>query len=92
MLEQGLISEVQKLLDMGYDPGLKSLQSIGYRHIVSYLKGEWTWEESIRLLIRDTRRYAKRQLTWFKRDSGILWFHPAEQENIFSTINNFLTD
>lgn len=92
MLEQGLISEVQKLLDMGYDPGLKSLQSIGYRHIVSYLKGEWRWEESIRLLVRDTRRYAKRQLTWFKRDSEILWFQPSEQEKIFSAINNFLTD
>lgn len=92
MLEQGLVQEVQKLLEMGYNPGLKSLQSIGYRHIVSYLTGEWTWEESIRFLVRDTRRYAKRQLTWFKRDSEILWFHPSDQEKIFSAINNFLTD
>jgi tRNA dimethylallyltransferase len=60
---------VEKLLAMGYDPGLKAMQSIGYRHMLQFLKGEWDWEETLFLLARDTRRYAKRQMTWLRKET-----------------------
>jgi len=63
MVDLGLQEEVQRLLDLGYDPELNSMQSIGYRHMVHFLSGAWQYPEMIRLLSRDTRWYAKRQLT-----------------------------
>lgn len=74
MLEQGLIEETKALLDQGYAPTLKPLQSIGYRHALWRLKGLVTQEETLRLLQRDTRHFAKRQLTWFRRDPRIRWY------------------
>ncbi|ODA39325.1 tRNA (adenosine(37)-N6)-dimethylallyltransferase MiaA [Desulfosporosinus sp. BG] len=74
MLSQGLIEETLKLLNMGYAPTLKPLQSIGYRHALWYLKGLATQPEMLRLLQRDTRHFAKRQLTWFRRDPRITWY------------------
>jgi len=73
MIEEGLIQEVQKLLDMGYHEDLVSLQGLGYKEIIKYLKGEYTLEEAIDILKRDSRRFAKRQLTWFRRDERIIW-------------------
>jgi len=73
MIENGLIDEVRKLLDMGYDKNLPSLQAIGYKEIISYIDGELKLEEAIDLLKRNTRRFAKRQLTWFRRDDRIMW-------------------
>jgi tRNA dimethylallyltransferase len=78
MMEAGFLDEVKKLLDKGYSPALKPLKTLGYRHIISCLRGELSMEESIRQLKRDTRRYAKRQLTWFKADPLIKWFNPDE--------------
>jgi tRNA dimethylallyltransferase len=80
MVEMGWVDEVHSLLNQGYGPGLKSMQSLGYRHIVSYLFGGLTLKDAIHLTKRDTRRYAKRQLTWFKADPEIFWF-AARQEN-----------
>lgn len=74
MVEYGIIDEVQSLLNEGYSPRLKALQSIGYRHVIYYLRGIITFEEMLRLLKRDTRHFAKRQLTWFKRDPRIKWY------------------
>lgn len=74
MVEAGLIEEVQKLLDMGYNEDLVSMQGLGYKEIVKYLKGQYSLEEAIEILKRDTRRFAKRQLTWFRRDERIQWF------------------
>ena len=91
MIGEGLLGEVEKLLAMGYDPGLKAMQSIGYRHMVQFLKGEWDWEETLFLLARDTRRYAKRQMTWFGNDPDIHWFAPSETEAIFNCVEGFLT-
>jgi tRNA dimethylallyltransferase len=91
MVEQGLLREVRNLLALGYDEHLKSMQSIGYRHMTNYLKGVWGWEESLLMLRRDTRRYAKRQLTWFRRDSEIEWFHPGQKREIFARVAQFLT-
>lgn len=90
MLEQGLVQEVENLLNMGYDKDLKSMQSIGYRHVIEYLEGNWDYGKMARLLARDTRRYAKRQYTWFQRDAGINWFEPGQQEMILDQVGQFL--
>ena len=90
MVEEGLLGEVEKLLAMGYDPGLKSMQSIGYRHMVQFLKGEWGWDETLFLLARDTRRYAKRQMTWFGNDPHIRWVAPIDTAPIFECVEEFI--
>lgn len=77
MLAQGLLAEVRELLRR-YDPGLKPLQSLGYRHLIAYLQGKLGWDEAIAQLKRDTRRYAKRQLTWFRAEPEILWLAPDD--------------
>jgi tRNA dimethylallyltransferase len=73
MLKNGLIKETKKLLHK-YPINIKSLQSIGYRHTIWYLRGIVTYKEMLRLLQRDTRHFAKRQLTWFRRDPRIKWY------------------
>ena len=73
MIKEGLISEVESLLKRGYSENLFSLQGLGYKHIVKYLRGDYTKEEAIRLMKRDTRRFAKRQLNYFKQDKRIIW-------------------
>ncbi|MCO5386626.1 tRNA (adenosine(37)-N6)-dimethylallyltransferase MiaA [Desulfosporosinus sp.] len=74
MLSQGLIEETLSLIREGYSITLKPLQSIGYRHAIWFLKGLVTQPEMLRLLQRDTRHFAKRQLTWFRRDPRISWY------------------
>ena len=81
MLSQGLIEEALSLLNSGYDPSLKPLQSIGYRHAIWFLKGKVTKVEMLRLLQRDTRHFAKRQFTWFRRDPRISWYDISTQLN-----------
>lgn len=73
MLARGWVEEVRGLLARGYAPDLPSMQGLGYRHIVAYLQGKCNWPEMVRLIKRDTRRFAKRQLTWFRRDRRICW-------------------
>jgi len=73
MVKEGLIQEVETLLKKGYDEDLPSMQGLGYRQIVGYLKGRYPKEEAIRLIKRDTRRFSKRQLNWFKKDKRIIW-------------------
>lgn len=75
MIKSGLIEEVEVLLKKGYSPRLNSMQGLGYRQISAYLTGLATKEEAIYLLKRDTRHFAKRQFTWFKRDGRIKWFN-----------------
>jgi len=90
MAEQGLLAEVKNLLAMGFDNSLKSMQSIGYRHMINFIEGEWNWEETLELLARDTRHYAKRQYTWFKKDPEVIWRDVREPAAIFADIRNFL--
>jgi tRNA dimethylallyltransferase len=85
MLQNGLIEEWQHSGE-GYSPRLKSLQSIGYRHVLYYLRGIVTDQEMLRLFKRDTRRFAKRQLTWFRRDPRITWYDITQRQ--FSDILN----
>lgn len=73
MLARGWVEEVKALLARGYAPDLPAMQGLGYRHIVAYLQGKCSWPEMVRLIKRDTRRFAKRQLTWFRRDPRIRW-------------------
>lgn len=90
MVQQGLLTEVKKLLDMGYDKELKSMQSIGYRHMLNFIEGRWDWDEALEFLARDTRRYAKRQYTWFNKDPEIIWLDVNKTDSVFQLLNDFL--
>ena len=78
MLDEGLLEEVQKLKDMGYHRGMVSMQGLGYKEILAYLDGEYPLEEAVRILKRDTRHFAKRQLTWFRREKDTIWMNKDE--------------
>jgi tRNA dimethylallyltransferase len=83
MLELGLQREVQHLLDAGYSPDAKAMRSIGYKEMAAHLAGECELNEAIRLIKRNTRHYAKRQLTWFKADRDIIWLeYPVKFDTI----------
>lgn len=84
MIEQGLVEEVQQLLDQGFSKVSK--QALGYKEIVSYLEGQQTLSEAVQTLKRETRRYAKRQLTWFRRDRSIHWFNLTNYDNFFDVV------
>nr|WP_317281975.1 tRNA (adenosine(37)-N6)-dimethylallyltransferase MiaA [uncultured Sellimonas sp.] len=73
MLEEGLVDEVRKLKEMGCTKEMVSMQGLGYKEILAYLNGECTLEEAVYILKRDTRHFAKRQLTWFKREKDVIW-------------------
>lgn len=77
-LKRGLIEETKRLLQMGYDKTLPSMSSLGYKEIIKYLDGELTLPEVVELLKKNTRNYAKRQITWFKRDKNIIWLDAQE--------------
>ncbi|MGA7145069.1 MAG: tRNA (adenosine(37)-N6)-dimethylallyltransferase MiaA [Desulfobacterales bacterium] len=91
MIDHGLLDEVKGLLAMGCSPDSKSMQSIGYRHMVDFIYGDCSWEETVRTFKRDTRRYAKRQMTWFRADPEIIWKAPDAMEDIKILIQKFLT-
>jgi tRNA dimethylallyltransferase len=78
MLSDGLLDEVRHLKDMGYHRGMVSMQGLGYKEILAYLDGEYPLEEAIRILKRDTRHFAKRQLTWFRREEDVLWINKED--------------
>ena len=90
MIAAGLVEEVQTLLQMGYPETLKAMQAIGYRHMADYINGRLSWQEAVRTLKRDTRRYAKRQITWFKADPDIRWLETEQLNDIIRIIDNFL--
>jgi tRNA dimethylallyltransferase len=89
MIEAGLVDEVKKLLELGYSADLKSMQSIGYRHMADYIQGQLTWDEAVRTLKRDTRRFAKRQFTWFGADRQIQWYEPDQVKDIIRLVEGF---
>jgi tRNA dimethylallyltransferase len=90
MMELGLLSEVRELLSRGYGPDLKSMQALGYRHMVQHLINGMKIAEAVRTMKRDTRHYAKRQITWFGGDQEIKWFHPQEIEEIARVAREFM--
>ncbi|SCZ01122.1 tRNA (adenosine(37)-N6)-dimethylallyltransferase MiaA [Alkaliphilus peptidifermentans] len=89
MVKQGLVEEVQFLLDKGYSRDLTAFKGLGYKEIIGYLKGEYSLDAAIETLKRDTRRYAKRQLTWFRRYEAVNWYNLSEyptEEKLFKDI------
>jgi tRNA dimethylallyltransferase len=91
MIEEGLIEEVKALYQDGYDKNYQSMQAIGYKEIIDYLEGNISKEEAVRLIKRNTRRFAKRQITWFKPDDRVKWFDMSDYENTYSsTLNKIL--
>ncbi len=91
MMNKGLLNEVLSLVEKGYSFNLKPMQSIGYKHMSMFIKNEVDLPEAIRLLKRDTRRYAKRQFTWFHKDKDIVWLKPSENNHTENLIKEFLT-
>lgn len=95
MFDAGLVNEVEDLLQRGYDDELVSMKAIGYKEIIPYIKGEINLEESMELLKRNTRRYAKRQLTWFRRDKRIKWLDVnkySSSKEIGGAISKYVKD
>ncbi|OGR31765.1 MAG: tRNA (adenosine(37)-N6)-dimethylallyltransferase MiaA [Desulfobacca sp. RBG_16_60_12] len=88
MLAAGWLEEVEALLSR-YPPTVKPLQALGYRHLINYLTGRWSFEEALTLLARDTRRYAKRQLTWFSSDPEVRWYNPEQVEEMAAVLAEF---
>ncbi len=91
MINQGLIDEVEELRAKGYSPELSSMQSIGYRHANNLLSGQWDQATMMEHLIRDTRRYAKRQMTWFGKNERLNWFDRNEQKQVVAQIERKLS-
>lgn len=96
MLKEGLVGEVQRLKDMGYHKGMVSMQGLGYKEILSYLDETWSLDEAVYVLKRDTRHFAKRQITWFKREKQVEWFHKPDyqynEEKILDAMMHSLKD
>lgn len=86
MFKEGLIGEVQNLLKNGYSPKLNSLNSVGYKEVIEYLNGNTDLEDCVSLVKQNTRRYAKRQLTWFRREPKVRWVAIENPENFASEI------
>lgn len=81
MFELGLVKEVKNLLDMGYERNLVSMQGIGYKETVAYILGEMNLEDTVELIKKNTRHFAKRQLTWFRREKEVTWIDYREYGN-----------
>ncbi len=92
MMAQGFLEEVRGLLSRGYGSHLKSMQALGYRHMVQHLLNRVELAEAVRTMKRDTRRYAKRQMTWFRGDQEIHWFHPKEVQDVGRLARQFLEE
>lgn len=87
MLTEGLVDEAKQLYP---HKELNSLNTVGYKELYAYFDGEYDFEEAVRLIKRDSRRYAKRQLSWFNRDKEIMWFNPDDEDNIFKAIDSIV--
>lgn len=89
MVQNGLVEETEGLLKKGYSPELKAMKSLGYRHAARHLQGLMSLEAMVEELQRDTRRYAKRQLTWFRADPEMKWVAPEAGELLIKEIHAF---
>ena len=86
MIQQGLLDEAKKMIPFREQ---NALNTVGYKELFEYFDGKWTLEESIERIKGNTRRYARKQLTWFKRDERMRWFHPAQKEEITTYISQY---
>jgi tRNA dimethylallyltransferase len=96
MMEQGLVAEVQKLKDMGCSRQMVSMQGLGYKEILDYLDGKCSLEEAVYIIKRETRHFAKRQLTWFRREREVIWLdkqqYGYEDERILADMCRILEE
>ncbi len=90
MIQDGLVDEVRRLLDAGYDPALQSMQAIGYKELVPFIRGEGTLDEATYLLKLNTRHYAKRQLTWMRRETDVKWVE-ALADDAYNVLEDWYT-
>lgn len=86
MMADGLLDEVKSLQDKRSN---NALNTVGYKEMFTYLDGTWSLEEAVKRMKGNTRRYARKQLTWFKRDEEMRWFHPQQQEEILKYISQY---
>ena len=86
MMDDGLLDEVRSLQDKRSN---NALNTVGYKEMFTYLDGTWSLEEAVERMKGNTRRYARKQLTWFKRDEDIQWFHPSQKEDILKYISQY---
>ena len=94
MLQEGLVDEVKALLSRGYTADMVSMQGLGYKEIISFIQGEYEWEEAVYLLKRNTRRFAKRQLSWFRHMKDIHWVDVTDTKKNYDhlmTISGIIT-
>ena len=91
MIAQGFLDEVRQLMASGYGIDLKSMQSLGYRHLAAVVSGDTSLAEAVTMLKRDHRRYAKRQLTWFAARQSVHWLTPDQTESAAERIRAFLS-
>ncbi len=90
MIKEGLVAEVNALKEKGYTKDMVSMQGLGYKEILSYLDGEYTLDEAVYILKRDTRHFAKRQLTWFRRERDVIWIDKSSYDRDEKRILEFL--
>ena len=89
-IEDGLLEETRGLLARGYGGTLGSMKALGYRQMAGYVQGRYDWDETVRRLQRDTRHFAKRQSTWFRRDPSVHWLTIGEDESVEQVVNRVL--
>ena len=96
MLEMGLLEEVTALKNKGYTKGMVSMQGLGYKEMLNYLNGECSYEEAVSILKRDTRHFAKRQLTWFRRERDVIWIekeqYDYDEEKILDAMLSYIRE
>ncbi len=92
MIDAGFVDDVKGLIKMGYSPELKTMQALGYKEVNNYLDGILSFDDMIKEIKKNTRRYAKRQMTWFRKESDIKWFAPDDREGMISMIKGFLSE
>ncbi len=98
-IEKGLVQETHQLLERGFHRNLSSMKSLGYKQMAGFITGDYTYEEAIHTLKRDTRHFAKRQMTWFRKESSVEWLHLEEHDStaditgrILQYVNRFLSE
>lgn len=92
MIDAGLIDEVKRLVDMGYSPELKSMNALGYKEVNDYLNGRLSLDNLLKEIKKNTKRYAKRQITWFKKETDIKWLDADDRKGMISMIKAFLNE
>ncbi len=91
MINEGLLEETRRLLEAGYSMDLKPMCGLGYKEMIGFLHGKYAFNEAVEELKKNTRHYAKRQITWFKKDAEIRWFSPQQKEDIIGLVRGFLS-